>query len=36
MIGYNVEIAAGAFVNFNVPDNAIVIGNPGVVHMKSK
>ena len=31
-IGSNVEIAAGAFVNFDVPDNAIVIGNPGVFH----
>ena len=35
-IGNNVEIAAGAFVNFNVPDNAIVIGNPGVIHQKKK
>ena len=31
-IGNNVEIAAGAFVNFDVPDNSIVIGNPGVIH----
>lgn len=30
-IGNNVLIAPGAFVNFNVPDNSIVIGNPGVI-----
>lgn len=24
-------IAANAFVNFDVPDNALVIGNPGIV-----
>ena len=28
-IGNNVLIAPGAFVNFDVPDNSIVIGNPG-------
>lgn len=28
-IGNNVLIAPGAFVNFDVPDNCIVIGNPG-------
>lgn len=28
-IGDNVFIAPGAFVNFDVPDNCIVIGNPG-------
>lgn len=33
-IGNNVEIAAGAFVNFDVPDNSVVIGNPGVIHNK--
>ncbi len=27
-IGDNVLIAAGAFVNFDVPDNSIVVGNP--------
>ena len=27
-IGNNVLIAPGAFVNFDVPDNSIVIGNP--------
>jgi len=30
-IGNNVLIAPGAFVNFDVPDNSIVIGNPGRV-----
>ena len=30
-IGNNVLIAPGAFVNFDVPDNCIVIGNPGKV-----
>lgn len=30
-IGNNVLIAPGAFVNFDVPDNAIVIGNPGKI-----
>jgi serine O-acetyltransferase len=28
-IGNNVLIAPGAFVNFDVPDNSVVIGNPG-------
>lgn len=30
-IGNNVLIAPGAFINFDVPDNAIVIGNPGKI-----
>lgn len=30
-IGDNVLIAPNAFVNFDVPDNSIVIGNPGVI-----
>lgn len=33
-IGNDVLIAAGAFVNFNVPDHSVVIGNPGVIHYK--
>ena len=33
-IGNNCEIAAGSFVNFDVPPNSIVIGNPGVIHRK--
>ena len=33
-IGDNVLIAAGAFVNFDVPDNSIVIGNPGRIIQK--
>ena len=31
-IGNNVLIAPGAYVNFDVPDNSIVIGNPGIIH----
>lgn len=31
-IGNNVLIAPNAYVNFDVPDNSIVIGNPGVIH----
>ena len=35
-IGDNVLIAPGAFVNFDVPDNSIVIGNPGkIIHQES-
>ncbi len=30
-IGNNVLIAPGAYVNFDVPDNSIVIGNPGII-----
>lgn len=31
-IGDNVLIAPNAYVNFDVPNNSIVIGNPGVIH----
>lgn len=34
-IGNNVLIAPGAFVNFDVPDNSIVIGNPGQIIPRS-
>lgn len=34
-IGTNVLIAPNAFVNFNVPENSIVIGNPGKVIPKA-
>lgn len=34
-IGNNVLIAPGAFVNFDVPDNSIVIGNPGKIISRS-
>lgn len=34
-IGNNVLIAPAAYVNFDVPDNSIVIGNPGKI-MQSK
>lgn len=30
-VGRNVVIAPGAFVNFDVPDNCIVLGNPGLI-----
>lgn len=33
-IGSDVLIAANAFVNMDVPSNSIVVGNPGVIHMK--
>lgn len=33
-IGNNVLIAPGAFVNFDVPDNSVVIGNPGKIIAK--
>lgn len=34
IIGDRVDIAAGAFVNFDVPDDSLVIGNPGTIHPK--
>lgn len=34
-IGNNCLIAPGAYVNFNVPDNSIVLGNPGKIIPKS-
>lgn len=33
-IGNDVLIAPGAFVNFDVPDHSLVIGNPGVIYYK--
>lgn len=33
-IGNDVLIAANAFVDFDVPSNSIVIGNPGQIHHK--
>lgn len=33
-IGEDVLIAANAFVNFDVPDHSIVIGNPGIIKSK--
>lgn len=35
-IGNNVLIAPGAFCNFDVPDNCIVIGNPGKIIQKKE
>ena len=34
-IGYNVLIAPGAFINFDVPDYSIVIGNPGIIVVRN-
>ena len=31
VIGSNVLIAGNAYVNFDVPDNSMVLGNPGVI-----
>lgn len=33
-IGNDVMIAANTFVNFDVPDGALVLGSPGVIHKK--
>ena len=33
-IGSDVLIAANAFVDFDVPSNSVVVGNPGVIHHK--
>ena len=33
-IGDDVLIAPGAYVNFDVPNHSVVIGNPGVIHHK--
>ena len=34
VIGDDVMIAPGAYVNFNVPSDSVVVGNPGVIHHK--
>lgn len=33
-IGSDVLIATNSYVNFDVPDHSVVIGNPGVIHYK--
>jgi serine O-acetyltransferase len=33
-IGNDVIIGGNSFVNFDVPDNSVVVGNPGVIHFK--
>ena len=33
-IGNDVFVAPNAFVNFDVPDHSVVIGNPGIIHHK--
>lgn len=35
-IGNDVLIAANTYVNFDVPDGALVIGSPGVIHLREK
>lgn len=35
-IGDNVLIAPGAFINFDVPANSVVIGNPGKIIPKNR
>jgi serine O-acetyltransferase len=35
-VGDNSVIAPNSFVNFDVPDNAIVLGNPGKIILKDK
>lgn len=34
-IGNDVFFAPGAFCNFDVPDNSIVLGNPGQIHRRN-
>jgi len=33
-IGDGATIAAGSFVDFDVPSGATVVGNPGIVHIR--
>ena len=33
-IGNDVLIAPNSYINFNVPDHSVVIGNPGIIHHK--
>lgn len=35
-IGNDVMIAPNSYVNFDVPDHSVVIGNPGVIHSKEE
>ena len=35
-VGDNSLIAGGAFVNFDVPSDSIVVGNPGVIHNRKR
>ena len=35
-IGNDVMIAANTFVNFDVPDGALVLGSPGTIHKREK
>ena len=31
-IGNDVMVAPNAYINFDVPDHSIVVGNPGIIH----
>lgn len=33
-VGNNILIAPGSYASFNVPDNSVVIGNPGKIISK--
>ena len=33
-IGNNVFIAPNTFINFDVPDNCMVLGSPGIIHVR--
>ena len=35
-IGNDVLIAPNSYINFNVPDHSIGIGNPGIINHKEK
>ena len=35
-VGSNVLIAPGSYVNFDIPDNSIVLGNPAIIKSKEK
>lgn len=35
-IGNRCIIAPGAYVNFDVPDDSLVLGNPGVIHTRKR
>lgn len=35
-IGNDVLIAPNTFINFDVPDQSVVLGNPGMVHPRNE
>ena len=36
VIGENSFIAPNTFINFDVPENSLVIGSPGTIHKRQK